>query len=155
MEEICQRAEVGSHDCGLELIQCLYCARLLTPCTCCLIPGVWRGLPVALKTMVFSQMTEANSEGAESNRSPQAIMEVAIAASVGHPNVVSGARVRFPVCNPAKHTLDLANPPTSFEINFKAHAHDVMLCVHRLLRIIMMSRRLVKIPWLMPQALYR
>jgi hypothetical protein len=71
--------------------------------------GVWRGLPVALKTLVFQSSlwaphSKAGSVGAvqqplpeqhaaadgvgSQQRFDQAVMEAAIAASVGHRNVV-------------------------------------------------------------------
>jgi hypothetical protein len=68
--------------------------------------GVWRGLPVALKTMVFdgSELSAdegdprvpggagGGGDGGVQRSHPKAIMEAAIAASVGHRNVVRCVR---------------------------------------------------------------
>ncbi len=60
--------------------------------------GVWRCLPVAVKTQVFERWDcgsdaggEGELEGGDKARGyVRAIMETAISASVGHPNVVRG-----------------------------------------------------------------
>ncbi len=60
--------------------------------------GEWRGLPVALKTLVFEAehlplgppgAPTATGKGQRVQKHNQAIMEAALAASLGHRNVVS------------------------------------------------------------------
>ncbi len=49
---------------------------------CVVFSGEWRGLPVAVKTMVYEATPGEEQQAA-------AVMETAISASVGHRNVVS------------------------------------------------------------------
>ncbi len=49
--------------------------------------GEWRNLPVAVKTMVFEAGGGAGGGGSQLEHQ-RAVMETAIAASVGHPNLV-------------------------------------------------------------------
>ncbi len=55
--------------------------------------ALWRGLHVALKTMVFEVMVKHDNgnriSSKEQRRHEQALLETAVAASVNHPNVVS------------------------------------------------------------------
>ncbi len=54
--------------------------------------GVWRGLPIALKTLVFEMVdneTRAETAAGSPCTHEQALLETAVAASVDHSNVVS------------------------------------------------------------------
>ena len=48
--------------------------------------GTWQGLPVAIKTVVFSASTEHRK---------RALHEAALASSIVHPNIIVSARVRL------------------------------------------------------------
>ncbi len=54
--------------------------------------AIWRGLPIALKTLVFEMVDSATKEESAAGAPcthEQALLETAVAASVNHANVVS------------------------------------------------------------------